>query len=88
MLTSLDITINKNFQTWIFKQQAGTTKYNEEQMEWLQLIKDHVATSLEVDTADLENTLFAERGGLSKFFKLFGNEYETLITELNKTLVA
>lgn len=88
VLTSLDVTINKNFQTWIFKQQAGATKYNEEQMEWLRLIKDHVATSLEVDKADLENTPFAERGGLSKFFKLFGSDYETLITELNNTLVA
>lgn len=87
-LIPFDSTINKNFQNWVFKKQAGSVKFNEEQMEWLRLIKEHVAQSFEIEKDDLENTPFAEKGGLGKFYKLFGQDYESLISELNSTLVA
>ena len=35
-LTSYDKTVDKNFQDWVFKKQAGTLKFTEEQMQWLQ----------------------------------------------------
>lgn len=87
-LIPFDSTINKNFQNWVFKKQAGSVKFNEEQMEWLRLIKEHVTQSFEIEKDDLENTPFAEKGGLGKFYKLFGQDYESLISELNSTLVA
>ena len=34
-LTSYDKTVDKNFQDWVFKKQAGTLKFTEEQMQWL-----------------------------------------------------
>jgi type I restriction enzyme R subunit len=37
--TAYDKTVDKNFQEWVFKKQAGTIKFNEEQMEWLRMIK-------------------------------------------------
>ena len=35
-LTSYDKTVDRNFQNWVFKKQAGTLKFTEEQMQWLQ----------------------------------------------------
>jgi len=40
-VTGYDKTVDKNFQTWVFKKQAGiTTKFTEDQMQWLRMIKD------------------------------------------------
>lgn len=44
-LTSFDKAAEKNFQEWIFKKQAGTLKYSEEQVQWLRMMKDYIANS-------------------------------------------
>jgi type I site-specific restriction endonuclease len=40
-LTPFDKTVDNNFQEWIFKKQARTLKYTEEQLQWLGMIKDY-----------------------------------------------
>jgi hypothetical protein len=34
-LTAFELTVNKNFQEWVFDKQAGALKFNAEQMAWL-----------------------------------------------------
>ena len=60
----------------------------EEQMEWLRLIKDHIITSLSIEPSDLDLTPFDRRGGLAAFYDAFGDEYEKILMEMNKELVA
>jgi len=62
-LTSYDKTVDKNFQNWVFKKQAGTLKFTEEQMQWLRMLKDHIAASISVAADDLDYTPFDARGG-------------------------
>lgn len=84
-----DTTVNKNFQAWVFKQQAGTTtKFTEEQMQWLRMIKDYVASSFHVDKDDFELDPFNKNGGLGKMWQLFGNKTDDIINELNEVLAA
>ena len=87
-LTSYDKTVDKNFQNWVFKKQAGTLKFNEEQMQWLRMIKDHVAASVSFSVDDLDYTPFDAQGGKGKMWQLFGNETENIINELNEALAA
>lgn len=87
-LTSYDKTADKNFQEWVFKKQAGATKFNEEQMQWLRMIKDHIATSIHIDTDDLDYTPFDAEGGKGKMFQLFGESMNEIINELNEALAA
>jgi type I restriction enzyme R subunit len=87
-LTSYDKTVDKNFQDWVFKKQAGTLKFTEEQMQWLRMIKDHVAASVSVALDDLDYTPFDAQGGKRKMWQLFGNESENIINELNEALAA
>ena len=49
VLTPYDKTVDKNFQEWVFKKQAGAVKFTEEQMQWLRMLKDHIAASVSVD---------------------------------------
>ena len=86
-LCSYDRTVDRNFQKWVFGRHAGTpTKYTEEQLSWLRMIKDHVAESFHLDEEDLDNTPFFEQGGRGRFWQLFGNEASALIRELNEAL--
>lgn len=81
-------TIDRNFQNWVFGKQAGALKFNEEQMRWLRMIKDHVATSFHISTADFEYEPFAPAGGLGKMYQLFGERMNPIIEELNEALAA
>lgn len=87
-LTGYDLTIDKNFQKWVFAKQAGSLKYTTEQMEWLRMIKEHIATSLHVEIDDLDYTPFDAQGGRGKMWQLFGEEMNKIIDELNEALAA
>jgi type I restriction enzyme, R subunit len=83
-----DKTVDKNFREWVFKKQAGILKFNESQMSWLRMIKDHIATSIHIDYDDLDYTPFDAMGGKGKMWQLFGEESENIINELNEVLAA
>ncbi len=88
-LTTFDKTVDKNFADWVWKKQQGATiKFTKEQMEWLYLMKDHIATSVHLEVDDLDYTPFDSLGGRGKLSQLFGVEMETIIEELNEALVA
>ena len=87
-LTANDITVNKNFKEWAFKKQAGATKFNEEQMQWLRMIKDYVINSFHIDRDDFDLNPFNAQGGLGKMWQLFGEETDGIINELNDVLAA
>lgn len=87
-LTAYDKIVDKNFQDWVFKKQAGATKFNEEQMQWLRMIKDYVVNSFHIDKDDFDLNPFNAQGGLGKMWQLFGDKTEEIINELNEALAA
>jgi type I restriction enzyme R subunit len=88
-LTAFDKTVDKNFADWVWKKQQGATiKFTKEQMQWLHMMKEHIATSVHLNTDDLDYTPFDALGGRGKMFQLFGNEMQNIIEELNEVLVA
>lgn len=88
ILTAYDKTVDKNFQDWVFKKQAGATKFNEEQMQWLRMIKDYVTNSFHIEKEDFDLNPFNALGGLGKMWQLFGEQTEVIINELNEALAA
>jgi len=86
VLTAFDKTVDKNFQAWVFSKQAGALKFNEAQMNWLRMIKDHVANSIHLDAADLDYSPFDAQGGAGKMWELFGDQMDAIVNELNETL--
>ena len=80
--------VNYNFMQWTFKKNAGHIQFTEEQMEWLRLIKDHIAVSLSILPEDLDLTPFDRKGGLLGFYDTFGDSYEQILQEMNVALVA
>lgn len=80
--------VNYNFMQWTLKRNAGYVHFTDEQMEWLRLIKDHIATSLSIESEDLELSPFDKKGGLGRFYDVFGEQYEEILMEMNAELVA
>jgi len=87
-LTAYDKIVDKNFQDWVFKKQAGNLKFNEEQMQWLRMIKEYVCNSFHIEKEDFDYNPFNAQGGLGKMWNLFGTQTEEIINELNEVLVA
>ncbi|GHN02283.1 type III restriction endonuclease subunit R [Cytophagales bacterium WSM2-2] len=87
-LTAFDKTVDKNFQEWVFKKQAGALKFTDEQMQWLRLIKEYVANSFHIDRDDFDLSPFNSNGGLTKMWNLFGEQMDEIINELNEVLAA
>ncbi|OAN87866.1 restriction endonuclease subunit R [Marinobacter sp. EhC06] len=82
-------TVRKNFQDWVMKYHAGgSDKFNEQQMAWLHLIRDHIASSFHVERDDLDMAPFDAQGGLGRMYQLFGERMDWVMGELNRELVA
>lgn len=86
-LTAFDKTVDKNFQTWVFSKQAGALKFDESQMHWLRMIKDHIANSVHLDAEDFDYSPFDAQGGAGRMWELFGDEMDAIVDELNEALV-
>jgi type I restriction enzyme R subunit len=88
-LASYDGTVRRNFQNWIMRHHSGAgEKFNEEQMDWLRMIRDHVAVSFHCERDDLEMAPFDSQGGMGRMYQLFGERMDGVIAELNEALAA
>ncbi len=87
-LTPYPQVVDRRFQEWAFGKQAGPLKFTEDQMQWLRMLKDHIAGSFHLELDDLDYTPFDAVGGRGRMYQLFGGEMDTIIGELNEALVA
>ena len=74
------------FASWLVDQEAAGRRFSDEQMEWLRMIRDHVADSLSIGMEDFEYAPFHEKGGPVKVYQVFGGELDELLVELNEAL--
>jgi len=81
-------TVNRRFADWLLQHNKAGRVFSSEQMEWLQMIKEHIGTSVKVTLDDFELTPFQEKGGAVKASKVFGQQLDKLLEELNEVLVA
>lgn len=79
--------VNYNFMQWTLRRNAGAVHFNDEQMEWLRLIKDHIISSLSIEPEDLDLSPFDHKGGLGRFYEVFGDDYELILKDMNEALV-
>lgn len=76
-----------NFNGWLAQQQNQGKTFTEQQIGWLEKIRDHIAGSLTVNVEDFDYAPFDQAGGLGAFYEAFGDDYVTVIDDLNRVLV-
>jgi len=57
-------------------------------MDWLRMVKEHVAASIHFEAGDLDYAPFDARGGAGRMAQLFGPRMTPLIEQLNEALAA
>ncbi len=87
-LTPVGLTVEEKYREWLAHQAKAGVKFTPEQQQWLDAIKDHIASSLEVDNEDLDEVPFNEIGGLGRAYELFGDRLYAILAELNARLAA
>ncbi len=79
--------INKRFEEWLIDQQIIVEGFTEEQIEWLEMIKEHIKTSVSIEKEDFQEVPFNLKGGIYKTSEIFGDKLKEIIVELNEVLV-
>ena len=87
-LVAYPLTVDERFQNWLAQQtQAGTT-FTDDQLTWLNRIKDHLATSLAIAPDDFELEPFVSHGGFGRANGAFNGRLARMLDELTQELVA
>ncbi|MBA3333872.1 MAG: restriction endonuclease subunit R, partial [Actinobacteria bacterium] len=79
--------VRERYRAWLLSQGNAGRLFTEEQLAWLERIRDHVSASLGIAVDDFEYTPFREAGGLGKAAQVFGDDLGPLLAELNEVLV-
>ena len=83
ILEPFNTTVDRNFQDWLTDRD-----FTPDQLDWLRMIKEHIAISLEFRMSDFEYTPFAQRGGVTRAYQLFGDDLEDMLKDLTEKLVS
>ena len=78
--------VEERFTNWVAQQENSGREFSETQRRWLEMIRDHVAQSLEIEIDDFSYTPFVEQGGLGRAVNVFGDQLRPLLDELNEVL--
>ncbi len=87
VLEPFPVTVEDRYQNWLIEQLDAGRQFTEEQLVWLEMIKDHIAGSASIEVADFEEVPFNQAGGLIRYTDVFGESSEDILSELNAALV-
>ena len=88
MLEPFAESVGVRFDRWIAQKAAAGAIFSDDQRAWLELIRDHIATSLSIEPEDFEFSPFNQHGGLGRAAQLFGDGLTALLDDLNGALAA
>jgi type I restriction enzyme R subunit len=80
--------VHERYEEWLAQQANKGRTFSDEQRQWLGMMRDHVATSLEIDMDSFDLTPFTNEGGLARASKVFGKDLKVIVQELNEALAA
>jgi type I restriction enzyme R subunit len=78
--------VNHNYTQWLNTQEELGKRFTPEQKDWLNMIKEHIATSLSINNEALELSPFNQKGGAIKAYQLFGQQLNDILEDLNMVL--
>ena len=81
-------TIDKRFSKWLSEQRTMGVEFNQEQLNWLEKMKNHIAESVEITKEDFEYAPFDTMGGLGKANKIFGDKFDSILKSFSEELIA
>lgn len=87
-LVPIEMTVQERYIQWLSECESRGLIFTNEQRQWLDAIRDHIAQSLHIEQQDFEEVPFSQMGGLGKVYQVFGEKLKAILKELNERLVA
>jgi type I restriction enzyme R subunit len=78
--------VRVRFDLWVTEQESAGRNFSAEQRRWLEMVRDHIATSMTIEPDDFDLDPFAQEGGLDAAYDAFGDQLNPLLDELNMVL--
>lgn len=89
ILEPLPSKIAGKFNLWLGREQKAGRAYSDEQLVWLNAIRDHLAVNAEVTAEDLQAVAaFGDKGGIMRARALFGARLNDILDDISDALVA
>jgi type I restriction enzyme, R subunit len=86
-LEPFPLTVAERYRAWLVDQLNAGRQFSPEQLEWLEMIRAHIAVSVTIEMDDFEEVPFNQKGGPIKVYQLFGDELDGILNELTQVLV-
>ncbi len=80
--------VEGRYREWLAEKEHVGQSFTPGQLKWLDAIKDHIASSLVIEREDFEDVPFNQWGGLGGVYRVFGEDLDPLLDELNGRLAA
>jgi type I restriction enzyme R subunit len=81
--------VTQRFNLWIGRQKKAGRVFTDDQLQWLEAIRDYLAVNVEIAPADLmRDNPFSAWGGVVAAKQVFGQELNGLLDELSEALAA
>ena len=80
--------VEQRFQSWLAQQANAGRRFTPEQIQWFELMRDHIVGSLQIEMDDFDYAPFSQRGGRGRAYEVFGEELGGILEELNEVLAA
>ncbi|MGE0144730.1 MAG: type I restriction-modification enzyme R subunit C-terminal domain-containing protein [Planctomycetota bacterium] len=77
--------VKVRFAAWLGAQGG---RFTGEQVKWLEMIREQVATSVEITMDDFDEVPFVQEGGLGRAQQVFGGKLADVLREVNEVLAA
>ena len=87
-LVPVGVTVEQRYEQWITQQTEAGLEFTPDQRQWLDAIRDHIASSLTIDQESFDDVPFNQMGGLGRAHELFGEQLSSILEELNERLAA
>ena len=80
--------VEASYREWLAEKEHIGQIFTAAQRKWLDAIKDHIASSLRIERHDFEDVPFNQWGGLGGVHRVFGEDLDAVLAELNERLAA
>lgn len=81
--------MDNRFRAWLPDQRCDHgPRFTDPQLKWLNMIKDHIAGSIEIGRDAFDYNPFAQAGCLGRAYELFGEDLDRLMNQLTEVLAA
>ncbi len=80
--------VEQHYRAWLAQQETAGRRFTPEQLQWIELIRDHIVGNIQMEMEDFDYVPFSQKGGRGRAYEVFGAELGKILDELNEVLAA